>query len=37
MTKTGELLGKTATRHTPEQFVTFLIDLVASPRAKRFM
>jgi len=30
MTKTSELLAKTATRHTPEQFVAFLIDLVAN-------
>ncbi len=28
-TKTGEVLGKTADRHTSEQFVAFLADLVA--------
>ena len=28
-TKTGEVLGKTADRHTSEQFVAFLTDLVA--------
>ena len=30
MTKTGELLGKTAARHTSEQFIAFLTDLVAN-------
>ncbi len=29
MTKTGEVLSKTAARHTSEKFVTFLIDLAA--------
>ena len=29
-TATGEVLGKTAARHTSEQFVTFLKDIVAS-------
>ena len=29
-TGTGEVLGKTAARHTSEQFVTFLQDIVAS-------
>ncbi len=29
-TKTGEVLGKTAARHTSEQFVAFLTDLVAT-------
>jgi len=29
-TATGEVLGKTAARHTSEQFVTFLEDIVAS-------
>jgi transposase len=29
-TKTGEVLGKTADRHTSEQFVAFLTDLVAT-------
>lgn len=29
-TKTGEVLGKTAVRHTSEQFVAFLTDIVTS-------
>ena len=29
-TKTGEVLGKTADRHTSEQFIAFLMDLVAN-------
>src|SRR5687768_7476880 len=29
-TKTGEVLGKTANRHTSEQFIAFLSDLVAN-------
>lgn len=29
-TKTGEVLGKTAERHTSEQFIAFLTDLVAT-------
>lgn len=29
-TKTGEVIGKTAKRHTSEQFVAFLMDLVVS-------
>lgn len=29
-TKTGEVLGKTADRHTSEQFIAFLTDLVAN-------
>lgn len=34
-TKTGEVLGKTATRHTSAEFVAFLSDLVANqPRGK---
>ena len=34
-TKTGEVLGKTADRHTPEQFIAFLTDLVAQqPQGK---
>jgi len=34
-TKTGELLGKTASRHTSAEFVAFLTDLVANqPRGK---
>ena len=34
-TKTGEVLGKTATRHTSSEFVAFLSDLVANqPRGK---
>ena len=28
-TKTGEVIGKTAARHTSEQFVAFLTDIVA--------
>ena len=35
-TATGEVLGKTAARHTSEQFVTFLKDIVANqPLASR--
>jgi transposase len=34
-TKTGEVLGKTATRHTSAEFVAFLADIVANqPRGK---
>ena len=33
-TATGEVLGKTAPRHTSEQFVAFLTDIVASQPAK---
>ena len=34
-TRTGEVLGKTADRHTTQEFVAFLADLVAhQPRAK---
>ena len=34
-TKTGEVLGKTATRHTSAEFVAFLTDIVANqPRKK---
>nr|WP_265304347.1 IS630 family transposase [Verminephrobacter eiseniae] len=34
-TKTGEVLGKTATRHTSSEFVAFLADIVAhQPRGK---
>jgi transposase len=34
-TKTGEVLGKTAARHTSAEFVAFLIDIVANqPRGK---
>ncbi|MCW8188181.1 IS630 family transposase, partial [Verminephrobacter eiseniae] len=34
-TKTGEVLGKTATRHTSSEFVAFLADIVAhQPRSK---
>jgi transposase len=34
-TKTGEVLGKTATRHTSAEFVAFLSDIVANqPRGK---
>ena len=29
-TQTGEVLGKTAERHTSEQFIAFLTDLVAT-------
>lgn len=32
---TGEVLGKTAARHTSEQFVAFLCDIVASEPAQR--
>jgi transposase len=34
-TKTGEVLGKTTQRHTTEQFVAFLVQLVASQRRGR--
>jgi len=34
-TATGEVLGRTAPRHTSEQFVAFLTDLVASQPARR--
>jgi transposase len=34
-TATGEVLGKTAPRHTSEQFVTFLEDVVASQPRRR--
>lgn len=34
-TKTGEVLGKTAQRHTSNEFVAFLTDIVASQRAGR--
>jgi transposase len=34
-TATGEVLGKTAPRHTSEQFVAFLSDVVASQPAQR--
>jgi DDE superfamily endonuclease len=34
-TSTGEVLGKTAARHTSEQFVTFLEDIVASQSGRR--
>jgi transposase len=34
-TATGEVLGKTAPRHTSEQFVAFLTDMVASQDAHR--
>ena len=34
-TSTGEVLGKTAARHTSEQFVTFLEDIVASQSPRR--
>lgn len=34
-TATGEVLGKTAARHTSEQFVTFLEDIVASQSSRR--
>jgi transposase len=34
-TKTGEVIGKTASRHTSEEFVAFLADVVASqPRGR---
>jgi hypothetical protein len=34
-TKTGEVLGKTAARHTSAEFVAFLTDIVANqPRGK---
>ena len=34
-TRTGEVLGKTADRHTSQEFVAFLADLVASPPTQR--
>jgi transposase len=34
-TKTGEVLGKTSARHTSEEFVAFLADIVASQRRGR--
>lgn len=34
-TKTGKVLGKTAARHTTEEFVAFLADLVASQKRGR--
>ena len=34
-TSTGEVMGKTAARHTSEQFVTFLEDIVASQSSRR--
>lgn len=34
-TTTGEVLGKTAARHTSEQFVTFLKDIQASQSSRR--
>src|SRR6267378_1288244 len=34
-TKTGEVLGKTATRHTSAEFVAFLTDIVAHQRKGR--
>jgi transposase len=34
-TKTGEVLGKTAQRHTSNEFVAFLTDIVASQRPGR--
>ena len=34
-TTTGEVLGKTAPRHTSEQFVAFLTDVVSSQSARR--
>ena len=34
-TKSGEVLGKTAARHTTEEFVAFLGDIVASQRRDR--
>jgi transposase len=34
-TATGEVLGKTAARHTSEQFVAFLTDIVASQPQRR--
>jgi transposase len=34
-TATGEVLGKTAARHTSEQFVAFLTDIVASQPKRR--
>ena len=34
-TATGEVIGKTAPRHTSEQFVAFLTDVIASQRPKQ--
>src|ERR1700757_4745913 len=34
-TTTGEVIGKTAPRHTSEQFVAFLTDVIASQRPKQ--
>ena len=34
-TRTGEVLGKTADRHTSQEFVAFLADLVASQPTQR--
>ena len=34
-TATGEVLGKTAARHTSKQFVTFLEDILASQPSRR--
>ncbi len=34
-TATGEVIGKTAPRHTSEQFVAFLTDVVASQRPEQ--
>ena len=34
-TKSGEVLGKTAARHTSEEFVAFLSDLIAGQRRGR--
>ncbi|MCP3721007.1 IS630 family transposase [Paraburkholderia sp. CNPSo 3281] len=34
-TATGELIGKTAPRHTSEQFVAFLTDVITSQRPKQ--
>jgi hypothetical protein len=37
-TKTGEVLGKTAARHTSAEFVAFLTDIVIDQlAARRFM
>ena len=34
-TRTGEVLGKTAQRHTSAEFVAFLSDLVANPPKRK--
>ncbi|MCX5545768.1 transposase, partial [Paraburkholderia sp. CNPSo 3076] len=34
-TRTGEVIGRTAPRHTSEQFVAFLTDVIASQRPKQ--